>query len=81
MRQRNDRDQTESQEYPTEDSCFGLVGPHQSSIAPKRKDCAVNVSQMLQILECSLVVHGNDTRYGLFCGNEVCRRLLNRNCS
>ena len=36
MRQRHDKDQSESQECSTVDSYFGLAGPHQYSIAPQR---------------------------------------------
>ncbi len=46
MRQRHDRDQSESQECITVDSCFGLFSPRQYSIMPQRTNCAANASQL-----------------------------------
>ncbi len=53
VRQRHDRDQSESQECITVDSCFGLYSPRQYSIMPQRTECTANASQLLQSL-CAL---------------------------
>ena len=49
MRQRHDKDKSESQECITVDNCFGLFSLRQCSIIPQRTECEVDASQLFKL--------------------------------